>query len=82
MCFQTEGDFFEIWLILNNLELLILWWRTLGKKNKDVTATEDSSGLTGKRECYGTLNVSLNAEIRKGEKHQTLRFIKVLFLSC
>lgn len=38
----------------------------------DVTPTEDSIGLIGKREYCGTLNIS--PEIRKGEKHQTLRF--------
>lgn len=50
------------------------------KTTMDVTTTKDSAGLTGKREYCGMLNIS--PEIRKGEKHQTLRFIKVLFLSC
>lgn len=44
-----------------------------GRKTRmDVTTTEDSIGLIGKREYCGTLNIS--PEIRKGEKHQTLRF--------
>lgn len=79
--FSNRKQFFETQLIQNNLELLILWWRAAGKKPRmDVTITEDSLVLTGKREYCGTLNVS--PEIRKGEKHQTLRFIKILFLPC
>lgn len=39
----------------------------------DVVATEGSIGLRGKREYCRTLSIS--PEIRKGEKHQTLKFM-------